>query len=161
MFLFVRLSVFDFYRPQQSCGKVMFLHLSVILFTGGFVCGPLGGHPPPGQTTPSAVHAGIRSTSGRYASYWYAFLFVHQFVCLSIRLSIHLFVFLSATVSFVHGLLVRRSSVQESTFRFSSITRCLAVTVCDTFQHCRVKWPVRRACRLVTTQPAGVVNRCD
>ena len=24
------------YRPQRSCGKVMFLHLSVILFTGGF-----------------------------------------------------------------------------------------------------------------------------
>ena len=23
------------YRPQRSCGKVMFLHLSVILFTGG------------------------------------------------------------------------------------------------------------------------------
>ena len=26
-----------FYRPQQSCGKVMLLHLSVILFTGGGV----------------------------------------------------------------------------------------------------------------------------
>ena len=24
-----------FYRPQRSCGKVMVLHLSVILFTGG------------------------------------------------------------------------------------------------------------------------------
>ena len=24
-----------YYRPQWSCGKVMFLHLSVILFTGG------------------------------------------------------------------------------------------------------------------------------
>ena len=23
-----------YYRPQRSCGKVMFLHLSVILFTG-------------------------------------------------------------------------------------------------------------------------------
>ena len=28
-------SVLIYYRPQQSCGKVMFLHLSVILFTGG------------------------------------------------------------------------------------------------------------------------------
>ena len=27
-----------FYRPQRSCGKVMFLHLSVILFTGRGVC---------------------------------------------------------------------------------------------------------------------------
>ena len=25
----------NFYRPQRSCGKVMFLHLSVFLFTGG------------------------------------------------------------------------------------------------------------------------------
>ena len=24
-----------FYRPQRSCGNVIFLHLSVILFTGG------------------------------------------------------------------------------------------------------------------------------
>ena len=30
----------NFYRPQHSCGKVMFLHLSVILLTGGS-----GGHP--------------------------------------------------------------------------------------------------------------------
>ena len=33
---------------------------------------PVGRHPP-GQTPP--VHAGIRSTSGRYASHWNAFLF--------------------------------------------------------------------------------------
>ena len=26
------------YRPQRSWGKVMFLHLSVILFTGGIFC---------------------------------------------------------------------------------------------------------------------------
>ena len=46
---------------------------------------PLGRHPPeqdpslgkhpPGQTTPRAVHAGIRSISGRYASQWNAILF--------------------------------------------------------------------------------------
>ena len=29
------LTIFHVYRPQRSCGKVMFLHLSVILFTGG------------------------------------------------------------------------------------------------------------------------------
>ena len=34
-----------FYRPQQSCGKVMFLHLSVILFTEGLPYPPLGRHP--------------------------------------------------------------------------------------------------------------------
>ena len=38
---------------------------------------PLGRHPPPdqGQTPSCAVHAGIQSTSGRYASNWNAFLF--------------------------------------------------------------------------------------
>ena len=48
--------MFACYRPQRSCGKVMFLHLSVILFTGG---------PPP----PADGHC-----SGRYASFWNAFL---------------------------------------------------------------------------------------
>ena len=38
------------YRPQCSCGKVMFLHVSVILSTGG--CGSQT-HPP-GQTPPQA-----------------------------------------------------------------------------------------------------------
>ena len=79
------------YRPQQICGKGMFLHLSVILFTGGGVClwsrggvclcPPQGRHPPgqkpllgrhplwadtplPSQywdTPPYPVHAGIHS----------------------------------------------------------------------------------------------------
>ena len=36
------------YRPQRSCGKVMFLHVSVILFTGGGRQTPLAGrHPLP------------------------------------------------------------------------------------------------------------------
>ena len=48
------------YRPQHSCGKVMFLHLSVILFTGGVsalmpagIQPPLGRHPS-GQIPPQA-----------------------------------------------------------------------------------------------------------
>ena len=61
----------NFYWPQLR--KVMFLHLSVILFTGGALSHTPGRHPP-GQTPPCAVHAGIRSTSGRYASYWNAIL---------------------------------------------------------------------------------------
>ena len=79
----------------------MFSHLSVILFTGGCLPHPPGIHlsgrpaqcmlgytPLPsacwdahtpaqsilGYTLPRAVHAGIRSKSGRYASYWNAFL---------------------------------------------------------------------------------------
>ena len=76
----------------------MFLHLSVILFTGGFATHTHththtqtpphhGRHPPPwadthtpGQSHPCAVHAVIRSTSGRYASYWNAFLLLKFFI---------------------------------------------------------------------------------
>ena len=45
-----------YYRPQRSWGKVMFLHVCVILFTGGVclrACWNTNNHPPPG-----AVHAG-------------------------------------------------------------------------------------------------------
>ena len=90
---------------NEVWGKVIFLYLSVILFTGG-VPGqvppgqvhPLAGTPPrrytplagtspsryptslirypPGRYTPwQAVHAGIWSTSGWYTSYWNTFLF--------------------------------------------------------------------------------------
>ena len=81
------------YRPQTKFAKVMFLQMSVILFTGGVP----GQVPPPGQvhpqtrytpwagTTPGYIPQGpgtpplsgacweIRATSGRYASYWNAF----------------------------------------------------------------------------------------
>ena len=40
--------------------------------TPPWVDAPLGRHPP-GQTHP-VINYGIRSTSGRYASYWYAYL---------------------------------------------------------------------------------------
>ena len=76
-----------FYRPQRSCGKVMFLHLSVILFGGGVSApGHAGIHTPPfGQTPlPSAcwdTHTPAQCMLGRhgyccglYASYWSAFL---------------------------------------------------------------------------------------
>ena len=44
------------YRPQRSCSKVMFLHLSVILFMGWGVCHPQnrGRHPPGRHPLPSA-----------------------------------------------------------------------------------------------------------
>ena len=52
----------QFYRPQRSCGKVMFLHLSVILFTGGLpppwadtsICRHPSGQTPPWADTPWA-----------------------------------------------------------------------------------------------------------
>ena len=59
-----------FYRPQRSCGKIMFLHVSVILSTvGGFVAGrhPLKALIP--------FSYGTATASGRYASYWNVFLF--------------------------------------------------------------------------------------
>ena len=73
-----------FTARNSSCRKVMFLHLSVILFTGGVWADttpswpdpPLGRHPsgrhPPGRHSPDG------HCSGRYASYWNAFLFVHN-----------------------------------------------------------------------------------
>ena len=82
-----------YYRPQRSCGKVMFLHRSVILFTGGGVCPSacwnttlLGRHRPWADTPPVQCMLGytppLPSTCwdthgyccGWYASYWNAFL---------------------------------------------------------------------------------------
>ena len=54
----VPLTVISHYRPQRSCGKVMFLHLSVILSTGvgclvdtPYTDTPLQADTPPGQTS--------------------------------------------------------------------------------------------------------------
>ena len=84
-----------FYRPQRSWGKVMFLHVSVILFTGGLPQCMLGytalertlppprRRPLPGRHLPtvSSTCWEIWATSGWYASYWNAyllFLYVHN-----------------------------------------------------------------------------------
>ena len=83
---------------NEVVAKVIFLHLSVILFTGGSSLGrtpsarenPPGParHPPPprADTTPLAqtdpppeADFSLWSMSGRYASYWNAFLFVIEF----------------------------------------------------------------------------------
>ena len=93
-----------FYRPQRSWGKVMFSQACVILFTGGVSAScwdatlprkqtpPGSRHPPDtpqgADTTPRADTSQkqtpppppeacweIRSTRGRYASYWNAILF--------------------------------------------------------------------------------------
>ena len=44
----------NFYRPQRSCGKVMFLQLSVILSTVQSAPVHAGIHTPPGRHTPPA-----------------------------------------------------------------------------------------------------------
>ena len=66
------------YRPQRKFAKVMFLHVSVCPQGGVSPWAGIppwaGTHPQTG-TPPTTVHAGIRSTSVRYASHWNAFLF--------------------------------------------------------------------------------------
>ena len=61
-----------FYRPQTKFAKVMFSQVSVCPQVGGLPHCILGYTSRP--TSPCAVHAGIWSTSGRYASHWNAFL---------------------------------------------------------------------------------------
>ena len=81
---------------NEVVAKVMFLHVCVILFTGGSPGrenppragrtpppgreNPPGADTPPGADPPRAAHSSIRSTSGRYASYWNAFLFTMFFI---------------------------------------------------------------------------------
>ena len=88
------------YRPQRSWAKVMFLQASVIQPHRGWAGGCLpqwmpGYHPPPQEQTrnrdqtppprqtrhhpPRKADASIRSMSGRYASYWNAFLWNFTF----------------------------------------------------------------------------------
>ena len=61
-----------FYRPQRSCGKVMFSQASVILLGG--VSQHTLGQTPPQAYTPWADPPPDGQCSGRYASYWNAFL---------------------------------------------------------------------------------------
>ena len=67
---------------KRSCGKVMFLHLYVILLTGK-VCTPwshtLWTHKHPWTHTSGHIPL-LRSTSGRYAIYWNAFL-LQKYIC--------------------------------------------------------------------------------
>ena len=53
--------IINYYRPEQSCGKVMFLHLCVILFTG-FVEG--GGFCPGGSLSGRGSLSGGFSVQG-------------------------------------------------------------------------------------------------
>ena len=68
------------YRPQRSWGKVMFSQACVIPFMGG-VCLSACWDTTPGADTPMGADLPrsracweIRSTHGRYASYWNAIL---------------------------------------------------------------------------------------
>ena len=78
----------DNYRPQPSCGRVMFSQASVILITGVCVADTPRADTPLGRHPPFPMHAGIHTPlpsacwdtppgghcTRRYASYWNAFL---------------------------------------------------------------------------------------
>ena len=73
-----------FYCPQHSCGKVMFLHVSVILSKAGGCLAdtPQADNPPPADTRlsrhprppPPQIPPSDGHCSGWYASYWNAFM---------------------------------------------------------------------------------------
>ena len=76
----LRLLPYRYYRPHRSCGKVMFLHLSVILSTGGVCQTPptsgthlLDRHPlgrqPPGQTSPQDTAVDGTHLTGMHSCY--------------------------------------------------------------------------------------------
>ena len=63
---------------NEVVAKVMFLLVSVIVFTGGGSTSVHAGIP--ARIPPPEADSGIRSMSGRYASYWNAFLLHGGFV---------------------------------------------------------------------------------
>ena len=60
------------FTVRNKVAKVMFLHLSVILFTGGVCLSACWDTTPPDQVPPPKADG---YCCGRYASYWNAFLF--------------------------------------------------------------------------------------
>ena len=81
----------DFYRPQRSCGQgyvftrvcdCVHMRVSTSVHAGIPARTPPPPPPPLGSTHPPPREAdsGIRSMSGRYASYWNAFLLHGGFV---------------------------------------------------------------------------------
>ena len=68
------LIIIYFYRPHLGQGNI-FAPVCYSVHGGG-----VPGQVSPGRyTPPREIHAGIRSTSGRYASYWNAFLSYYLF----------------------------------------------------------------------------------
>ena len=133
-----------FYRPQTKFAKVMFLHLSVSYSVHGGVLPqcmlgyprdqappeqthtpPRSRHPPGAGTPPSSARWEIRSTRGRYASYWNAYLFLSsKFISISVlswknlrnlkgpmRRGIHFTTFITVSAN-----LVKKSKKNNTTF---------------------------------------------
>ena len=67
LYIMVSRQLLLFYRPQRSCGKVMFSKASVILFTGGYLADTFPGQTPLQQTAtasdgthPTGMHSCYR-----------------------------------------------------------------------------------------------------
>ena len=89
---------------QVSPGQV---HPSLGRYNPQAVQPPPRAGTPPGSYTPTTVHAGKRSTSGRYASHWNAFLFWwamergwNRLVWIGVRITIFVFIGILRHVSF-------------------------------------------------------------
>ena len=136
-----------FYRPQTKSGtKVIFLHLFVILFTGGacvvaggacvVVCGEGG----------CVGYEEIRSMSGRYASYWKAFLFFVFFV----------FLFYSPDFDVKFRLLVlmirRRQYCSNICTENRTQWKSIHARSIGTVSTCRIRW----SCKGLTSIPQQI-----
>ena len=137
---------------NEVWGKVIFLHLSVILFTGGsaWTGTPLGrytpqaGTPPSGQVYPplgrytpgSSACWEIRATSGRYASHWNAFLLT--IILLDAEKELRVFIFWalipvsSRSTYFQCEQSVRKYNVLSTHWQQDTYKRVLILKVCHT-----------------------------
>ena len=67
-------TLFSYYRPQRSWGKVIFSQASVILLMGGGVCSggvPAPGGVPGGDPPGTATAAGGTHPTGMHSCFWY------------------------------------------------------------------------------------------
>ena len=89
----------------------------VCLWSWGCLLHPLGRHPLAqcmlGYTHPNPVHAGIRSTSGRYASHWNAFLFGVDYSSTFMRCILQIDAHVDTLVSEQAAFVLNRSNLAE------------------------------------------------
>ena len=119
------------YRPQRSWGKVMFLHVSVILFTGGAEADtPLGADPPPPRSRPTPSQEQTPRT--RHPP--------PQAQCMLGDTGNKRAVFILLEYNFVFGLLFQRKD-QLVFFLFPEQVNRLSEFECDVKDHCSKQEP--------------------
>ena len=114
-----------FTTRKRSCGKVMFLQLSLEQAPPRAVTPPSrpprSRHPPeqtpPRADTPAPLHSAcweIRSTSGRYASYWNAILLSINFIYTKVEDLVANYVFIQSYLCIIlvtYGLLISKGKI--------------------------------------------------